>query len=405
MNKMPNSSIEPVLVFLKQLFQESSGQVWLVGGSVRDALLGRDIRDIDLVAALPPDILEARGFRRVIAKSAALVWFRHFSNFGNVEITLIGSADELPVDLKRRDFTVNAMIMTCDGEVIDPLGGKRDLGCMSLRHCSENVFCDDPLRIFRAFRMESEGFRIAAEAGKIIIGKNWEESLAAIPVERFGREMLKALSAPEPWRFFQKMLEYGVGRVWLPELFRMAQVPAGPPEYHPEGDLMSHSLQVLEQVAARTGSPLARFCAFFHDLGKLSTDPDLYPKHHGHEEAGFKAAEGLFRRLSLPADYGRSLAWICRLHGKANRFEELRLSTRIRMAEQAIRSGAAEILPLVSEADQPGKDFSGKWEKVVAVARLNSSELGLDLKALELLEPSKRSEFVLQKRIGVLKSR
>jgi tRNA nucleotidyltransferase (CCA-adding enzyme) len=184
----------------------------------------------------------------------------------------------------------------------------------------------------------------------------------------------------------------------------MPEVPAGPPEYHPEGDLLSHSLQVLERVAAVSGSPLARFCAFFHDIGKLSTDPALYPKHHGHEEAGFRAAEGLFRRLSLPADYGRSLAWVCRLHGKANRFEELRLSTRIRMAEDATRSGAAEILPLVSEADQPGKDFSGKWEKTVAVARLNSSELGIDLKALELLEPSKRSEFVLQKRIGALKS-
>jgi len=400
-----NDSIDAVRGFLKQLFPAEAGRlVWLVGGSVRDTLLGREIRDIDLVAALPPALLESSGFRPVVAKSTAAVWFRHFKEFGNVEITLIGHADELLSDLKRRDFTVNAMLMTIDGVLSDPLHGEHDLESLSLRHCSENTFSDDPLRIFRAFRMESEGFRIASGTGQMILGKNWEEKLTGIPVERFGREMLKALSAAEPWRFFQKMLEFDAGRTWLPELFRMPAVPAGPLEYHPEGDLLSHSLQVLERVASGAGSPLARFCAFFHDIGKLSTDPALYPKHHGHEEAGFKAAEGLCRRLSLPADYGRSLAWISRLHGNANRFGDLRLSTRIRMAEQSIRNRVEVSLPLISGADNPGNGCSGEWEKVVTVARMNTAELGIDSEALELLEPLKRSGIILQKRIEVLKS-
>src|SRR6185369_9134611 len=101
-------------------------------------------------------------------------------------------------------------------------------------------------------RMESEGFRIAPGTGQLILDNNWEEKLAGIPVERFGREILKALSAAEPWRFFMKMLEFDVGRTWLPELFRMPEVPAGPLEYHPEGDLLNHSLQVLERVASGT---------------------------------------------------------------------------------------------------------------------------------------------------------
>jgi len=400
-----NCNMDAVCGFLKQLFPAEAGhQIWLVGGSVRDSLLGREIRDIDLVAALPPAFLESRGFRPVIAKSTAAVWFRHFKEFGNVEITLISHADELLNDLMRRDFTVNAMLMTVDGVLFDPLHGEHDLKSLSLRHCSENTFSDDPLRIFRAFRMESEGFRITPGTGQLILDNSWEERLAGIPVERFGREMLKAFSAAEPWRFFLKMMEFDVGRIWLPELFRMPEVPAGPPEYHPEGDLSSHSLQVLERVASDTGSPLARFCAFFHDIGKLSTDPALYPKHHGHEEAGFRVAEGFCRRLSLPVDYGRSLAWISRLHGKANRFDELRLSSRIRMAEQSIRNRVEVILPLISGADNPGNGCSGEWERVVAVARMNTSELGIDSKALELLEPLERSGFVLQKRIEVLKS-
>ena len=231
-------SMESVRSFLKQHFPEEVNHlVWLVGGSVRDTLLGREIRDIDLVAALPAVFLESRGFRPVIAKSAAAVWFRHFSGFGNVEITLIDHADELLNDLKRRDFTVNAMLMSIDGAVYDPLHGEDDLKRLTLRHCSENSFAADPLRLFRAFRLESEGFRIESGTGRIILARSWDEELKRIPAERFAREMLKSFSAAEPWRFFQKMLEFGVGRSWLPELFRMPEIPAGPLVHHPEGDL------------------------------------------------------------------------------------------------------------------------------------------------------------------------
>ncbi len=398
-------SIEVVGSFLRQLFPaELIGKVWLVGGSVRDTLLGREIRDIDLVAALPAALLESKGFSQVISRNAVAVWFRHFSGFGNVEITLIDHEDGLVNDLRRRDFTVNAMLMTIDGLLIDPLQGEGDLKNLSLRCCSENSFSDDPLRIFRALRLESEGFRIASEAGQIVRAKNWDEDLMRIPAERFAREMLKSFSAPEPGRFFQKMLEFDVGRLWLPELFRMPEIPAGPLVYHPEGDLLSHSLQVLERVTSLSSSPLARFCAFFHDIGKLSTDPSLYPKHHGHDEAGFRVAEDFCRRLSLPADYGRALAAISRLHGNANRLDELRQSTRIRMAQQAIRAGITDLVPLISGADKPGNNCMEGWERAVAVAGMNTADLGIDPLTIEMMKPSKRSEFVLQKRVEALKS-
>jgi tRNA nucleotidyltransferase (CCA-adding enzyme) len=179
------------------------------------------------------------------------------------------------------------------------------------------------LRIFRAFRFAAEGFSLTAEAAALIRGRTWEDALLKIPVERFSREMLKAFAAPDPQSFFRGMVEFSVGRNWLPELFRMAQIPAGPLQNHPEGDLLEHSCEVLERVSSVSADNLARFCAFFHDIGKLATDPVLYPHHHGHEDAGFRTAEQFCRRLALPTDYRRA-PWISRLHGNANRFHELR---------------------------------------------------------------------------------
>ncbi len=364
-----NLDYESVRSFLKKVFQPDCHHlVWLAGGSVRDTLLGKSIRDIDLVAVLPPAALESLGFNHVEAMTTTPIWFRHFHGYGNVEITRLESADALAADLQRRDFTLNAMLMSLAGEIIDPLDGRADLNDRLLKPCSDKAFLNDPIRIFRAFRFEAEGFRISPDAEALIRCRGWEEDLARMPVERFSREMLKALQGDCPARFFQLMIETQVGAGLLPELFRMPQIPAGPLQHHPEGDLFTHSMQVLERVSAASDSPLARFCAVFHDIGKLSTDPQNYPKHHGHDEAGFKTAEEFCRRLALPADYGRALAWTSRLHGNANRLAELRPSTRIRIASQAARGGIAELLPLISAADKPGNDISGEWNKLLTIA-------------------------------------
>jgi tRNA nucleotidyltransferase (CCA-adding enzyme) len=211
--------------------------------------------------------------------------------------------------------------------------------------------------------------------------------------------MLKALEKAEPERFFQLMLETNSGRIYLPELFRMPHVPAGPLEYHPEGDLFTHSIQVLQRVAATSIDPLARFCAFFHDLGKLATDPTCYPRHHGHEESGFVTAQDFCRRLRLPAHYGKALSWVSRLHGKLYKWEELRDSTRLRTAEQALKAGIIDILPLVSAADKVGGREPGQWRVALRIAGMSSTELGIDPQSLERMQPSKRTDHILQKRV------
>jgi tRNA nucleotidyltransferase (CCA-adding enzyme) len=145
--------------------------------------------------------------------------------------------------------------------------------------------------------------------------------------------------------------------------------------------------------------PLTRFCAFFHDIGKLATRPDLYPRHHGHNETGSPMAIEFCRRLRLPAQYGTALAWISRLHGTFNLWDGLRDSTIIRTAEQSIKAGVADMLPLVSAADKGVVGQPAGWREALRIAALSSGELGIDRQLLEGMPPSKRGDYLRQIRV------
>lgn len=373
--------------------------VWLVGGSVRDKLLNVPIQDIDLVAALSATQLEEAGFRQITPVSSTPIWFRHIPEVGNIEITVITEPASLNKDLMRRDFTINAMAMALDGRLVDPLNGQCDLAERQLRCCSESSLQNDPIRIFRAFRFASDSWGLHSETLRQLGSRQWESAFSVIPVERFSRELQKALSKAETYQFFYQMQLHKVGICYLPELFQMQVVSAGPLKYHPEGDLFSHSIQVLHRVALQSNDPLARFCGLFHDLGKLSTDPQFYPKHHGHDEAGFKPSQAMCERLRLPAAWQKALSWTCRLHTKANNWDELRKSTRIKLAEQAVKAGIGEILPLVSSADKPDGSGMEGWETVLKVNAMTVAELGIDLEVFEQMPIHQRADFILHKRV------
>ncbi|MCM0082639.1 HD domain-containing protein [Geomonas sp. Red32] len=375
----------------------------MVGGMVRDRLLGVPSQDVDLIAIASPDELLAAGFRLVEAKSSPNIFFRFHNDLGKVEITRLDSHDDLAMDLSRRDFTANAIAMTLQGAIEDPLGGRDDIKKKRLRLCSPASFSDDPTRIFRAFRFECEGWRLDAEAEAAISSRPWSDALSRLPMERFSQEMLKALSKQSPSRFFRRMLELKVGGNLLPEIFTMPQVPAGPLQHHPEGDLFEHSMLTLERMSALTPDVKARFCALFHDLGKLATDQELYPKHHGHEEAGADAATQFCTRLRLPSSLQRGLRAACALHGKANRWDELRDSTKIKLALGAIKGGIEEFLPLLVESDF--KVGMKGWEETLKVAAMNAAQLGIDPAVLSEpgLPPEKVQQMIMQRRVEVLR--
>jgi tRNA nucleotidyltransferase (CCA-adding enzyme) len=362
-------------------------------------LLGLKSTDIDLAAALSAEEFLTLGFRLVEGRSTSAIWFHHTSDSGTMEVTPIRDTTSLTDDLQRRDFCCNALAMTLSGEIIDPLGGRDDLDRRLLRACSHFSFIEDPHRIFRAFRFLADGWNMSVETEELLRGRDWTTGLAVVPVERFSREMFKALGMRSPERFFEAMLEYGIGKDFLPEIFRMPSIPAGPLEHHPEGDLFSHSVQILQRVAAVSTDPLTRFCAFFHDIGKLATSPADYPRHHGHNETGASMAVDFCRRLRLPAQYGSMLACISRLHGTFNTWDRLRNSTRIRTAEQAIKAGVVEILPLVSAADKGTTGEPVDWRAALQIAGMPTSELGIDPGHLEGMQPLKRRDYILQKRV------
>ncbi|MDD2851208.1 MAG: HD domain-containing protein [Desulfuromonadaceae bacterium] len=396
----PSDTVSFLRNFFPALYHK---QVFLVGGSVRDFLLGRAGKDIDLAVALDRKELVNLGFTLVETVSAAPIWFLWHHQFGTIEVTPLSDISILEEDLKRRDFTVNAMAMNLSGVLTDPLGGEKDLTGKELRPCSAHTFSNDRLRLFRAFRFAADGWHLSGDAERLIREQEWETALAGIPVERFSGEMLKACASPYPEHFFELMVKFAVGRTILPELFRMAEIPAGPLAYHPEGDLLTHSVQVLQRVAEQSNDPLARFCAFFHDIGKLATNPAFYPKHHGHDTAGFSRAIEFCDRLRLPVTYRTALAWISRLHGTANKWDELRYSTRINMALQAGKAGITRILPLVTAADKPGSAPISGWSHALSVASMNCSDLGVDPGKLEAVPHNKRAVYIMQKRVELLR--
>jgi tRNA nucleotidyltransferase (CCA-adding enzyme) len=397
--------VQKILDRLKGIFpRDTRSRVFLVGGAVRDILTGRQNTDIDLTASLTPDEYTSLGFHLVEGRSTAPIRYRQIEGLGTVEVTLLNDAEELSVDLRRRDFTINAMAITLEGDIIDPLGAREDLEQRLLSPCSRYTFSDDPLRVFRAFRFAADDWHMTHECEKLLRGSDLAGRLSHIPIERFSREMLKALECTDPGRFFLLMLDYGIGQTYLPDIFRMRHIPAGPLEHHPEGDLFTHSLQVLQRVAAVTDDPLARFCAFFHDIGKLATPPSLYPRHHGHDQAGFRMAQQFCHGLRLPAHFGKTLSWVSRLHGTFNLWDNLRDSTRIKLAGQAIKAGITGILPLVAAADKEGGSEPQEWRAAVDIAGRSARELGIDLQQLESMRTAARADYVLQTQVERLRS-
>jgi len=395
--------MDPLILRLKKFFPEPlHSRIFMVGGMVRDFLLGVACQDVDLAASVPTAELTSLGFRLVESRSTPNIHFFFHKEFGKIEVTWLPSVEELAGDLQRRDFTVNAMALAFDGALTDPLGGKQDLERKILRACSATSLSDDPLRIFRAFRFECEGWRLDSDAETTLSSRDWAGDLSQIPVERFTQEMLKALAKEDPSRFFGRMLQFGIGAGFLPEIFKMAQVPAGPPQHHPEGDLFTHSMQALERMARQTGDTTARFCALFHDLGKLSTPAEHYPKHHGHDAFGAIAAEQFCRRVRLPVSVQRALQATNRLHTTANRWEELRDATKIKLALNAMKGGIASFLPLVVAADCGGT-MPG-WDEALRVASLNAAQLGIDPAVFgdPRFTPEKVQQLIMQHRVREL---
>ncbi len=287
---------------------------YLVGGAVRDALLGISDSDRDWVVVggsvehmlaqgfepvgkdfpvfLHPVTKEEHALARTERKTAP--GYHGFVFHADASVTL-------EEDLRRRDLTINAMARAPNGELIDPFGGQQDLRDGVLRHVSE-AFAEDPVRILRLARFAARfpQFRVAPETQALMQAMVTAGEVDALVAERVWQELARGLMADQPSRMLQVLRECGALAVLLPELDALFGVPQ-PPEHHPEVDTGVHVLMVLDQ-AARLHAPLdVRFACLCHDLGKGTTPTELWPRHLGHESRSLPLLRQLSERWRVPA--------------------------------------------------------------------------------------------------------
>ena len=282
-------------------------EAYVVGGAVRDALLGRPVNDHDwvVVGATPAQMLQA-GFRQVGADFPVFLHPRTSEEYALARTErksapgyrgFVVHADPsvtLQDDLSRRDLTINAMAQRRDGTLIDPFGGAADLHARVLRHVSP-AFAEDPVRILRVARFAARfaGFQVAPETLALMRTMVAAGEVHALVAERVWQELARGLMEAQPSRMFELLRDCGALRVLLPEVDRLWGVPQ-PPEHHPEVDTGEHLMLVLDE-AARFDAPLpVRFACLCHDLGKGTTPPGQWPRHLGHESRGVKLLRALF---------------------------------------------------------------------------------------------------------------
>ena len=325
-------------------------EIYLVGGAVRDELLGRAVaeRDWVVVGATPAD-LEARGFRAVgrdfpvflhpetqeehaLARLERKVapGYRGFTTDFAPTVTL-------EQDLARRDLTINAMARSADGRLIDPYGGRADLERRVLRHVSP-AFIEDPVRILRvarfAARFAALGFEVAPETRSLMKQMVSAGEADALVAERVWRELERALGESTPRAALEVMRDCGALSVVLPEVAALFGVPQRA-EWHPEIDTGEHLLLTLDVAAARQAPSTVRFALLAHDLGKALTPQSEWPRHHGHETRGLAVIERLCERLRVPQEHRELALLAARFHTHVHRGMELRGSTLLEMLEHA----------------------------------------------------------------------
>ncbi|HQT43989.1 MAG TPA: multifunctional CCA addition/repair protein [Halothiobacillus sp.] len=320
----------------------------IVGGVVRDALLGHVARDRDwVVLGSTPEEMRARGFRPVgldfpvflhpkTGEEYALARTERKSGRGHQGFAFFAAPEvTLEEDLLRRDLTINALAQAPDGTLIDPFDFKSDLDARILRHVGP-AFSEDPLRVLRVARfaaqLATDGFTLAPETQALMQTMTAGGELDTLTAERVWQETHKALASPAPARYFEILREIGALKVLFPEVDALFGVPQ-PPQYHPEIDCGIHTLLTLTAAAALTEDTAIRFAVLCHDLGKALTPPEEWPRHIGHEARGVAPATTLCERLRVPKATRELALLVTAQHGRVHVALEMRPATLLDLIE------------------------------------------------------------------------
>ena len=346
-------------------------EIFVVGGTVRDALLGLPASDRDWVAVgATPDELVALGYRPVgkdfpvfihptTGEEVALARTERKSGRGYRGFTVHAAPGvTLQEDLSRRDLTINAIAQAEDGTLIDPHGGQRDLQARVFRHVSP-AFVEDPVRVLRLARLAARfpDFTVAPETQALLVQMVEAGEVDALVPERVWQELSRGLMATRPSRMFDVLRACGALQRLLPEVDRLWGVPQRP-EHHPEVDTGVHLMMVLDCAAALNTSLPVRWACLGHDLGKGTTAPAEWPRHIAHEMRSAKLVRQMGQRLRVSVECNELADVVAREHGNVHRSSELGATALLRLFERcdALRRPQrfAELL-LACECDARGR--------------------------------------------------
>ena len=357
-------------------------QIYMVGGAVRDRLLGLPVQDHDwVVVGATPEQMVAQGYLPVgkdfpvflhpdSREEYALARTERKSGRGYKGFTVFTSPDvTLEEDLARRDLTINSIAACADWtsaggqlgskvDLIDPFGGQRDLQAKVLRHVTD-AFREDPVRILRLARFAARfhDFSIAPETMALLREMVADGEADHLVPERVWQELSRGLMEAHPARMFEVLRECGALAVVLPELNRLWGVPQRA-EYHPEVDTGVHVMMVLQMAARLNASLPVRWACLMHDLGKGTTPADVLPRHIGHEQRSSKLLRTVGQRLRVPTDCTELADVVAREHGNIHRSGDLNAAALVRLLERcdAFRKPArfADAL-LACECDARGR--------------------------------------------------
>lgn len=320
---------------------------YVVGGAVRDALLGRPASDRDwVVVGATPDELLAAGYRPVgkdfpvflhpaTGEEVALARTERKSAPGYHGFTFHADpAVTLEDDLRRRDLTINAIAQAEDGTLVDPFGGRQDLDARVLRHVSE-AFAEDPVRLLRLARFAARftDFDIAPETLALCRRLVDDGEVDALVPERVWQELSRGLMEARPSRMLDVLRACGALARLLPEVDRLWGVPQ-PAQHHPEVDTGVHLLLVLDTAAALRAPLTVRWACLMHDLGKGTTPAHVLPRHLGHEGRSVQLAREVAERLRVPNDCRELADVVAREHGNVHRSDDLGPDATMRLLER-----------------------------------------------------------------------
>lgn len=358
----------------------------LVGGAVRDMLLGRECDDQDwvVVGSTQQEMLD-RGFAQVGADfpvflcpetgdEYALARKEKSTGKGYHDFeTDFGPDVTLEQDLERRDLTINAMAMQPllesefasdedgpdDYAVFDPFGGKDDLRAKVLRHVS-SAFAEDPVRVLRLARFRAQlgpDWKVHPSTRELCQRMASAGSLERLTAERVSKELMKALASDHPRLFFDTLDDFTALKELFPVVHKMKSVEEHL-KWHPEGNTYEHTMLVLTAARKYGASLRQMFCALTHDFGKTLTDPAEYPRHKMHEVRGVRLVEEFADEMRVPAKFKKHAALTCRYHMHMHKLKEMRSKSFVKMFDGMGAWNNTEVvddLHVVGVADMRGK--------------------------------------------------